>query len=79
MRPAHLYKVAEIEAARWYTAGRPAPPPPPPDNPHDYLHLCAIAAWQAIAYHRPTPDMDPLAGVPRHGRRVRCRQRHLSG
>jgi hypothetical protein len=40
-------------------AGHPAPLPPPPDNARDFLHLCAIEAWQAIAHGRPAPDMDP--------------------
>lgn len=59
--PGQLSHVAEIEAARRYTAEHPAPPPPPPDNPRDFLHLAAIEAWQAIAAGRPAPVIDPLA------------------
>jgi hypothetical protein len=58
--PQHLYQVAEIEAAKRYTAAHPTPPPPPTDNPRDYLHILAIDAWQALSCHQPAPHLDPL-------------------
>jgi hypothetical protein len=57
--PGQLSHVAEIEAAKQYLAGHPAPQPPPPDNARDYLHLAAIEAWQAIAAGQPAPGVDP--------------------
>jgi len=41
--PGQLSHVAEIEAAKRYTAEHPAPPPPPPDNPRDFLHLVRVS------------------------------------
>ena len=58
--PGQLSHVAEIEAARRYTAEHPAPQPPPPDNARDFLHLAAIEAWQAIASGKPAPRIDPV-------------------
>jgi hypothetical protein len=56
-QPSH---VAEIEAARRYTAEHPSSQPPPPDNAGDFLHLAAIEAWQAIASGRSAPGIDPV-------------------
>jgi hypothetical protein len=53
----HLGQVAEIEAAKRRTAGRPLPPA----EPRDLLHLAAIEAWQALASGEPAPDIDPLS------------------
>lgn len=57
----HLGHVAEIEAARRFTAEHPPSPPPPPASERDFLHLAAIEAWQAIATGKPAPVIDPVA------------------
>lgn len=57
--PYWLGHVAEVEAAKQYCAEHPPAPPALPQDPRDFLHLCAIHAWQAIASGQPAPDLDP--------------------
>jgi hypothetical protein len=59
--PGHLYKVAEIEAARRYGIAHPVTPPPLPDDPRECLHLFAVRAWRCLASGQPAPALDLTA------------------
>jgi hypothetical protein len=42
-------------------AKHPTARPAPPEDPRDFLHLCAIEAWRALASGQPGPALDPEA------------------
>jgi hypothetical protein len=56
-----LGHVAEIETAKQQAAEHPPVLPAPPEDPRDFLHLCAIEAWRALASGQPAPGLDPAA------------------
>jgi hypothetical protein len=56
-----LAQVAEIETAKQHAAEHPPVLPAPPEDPRDFLHLCAIEAWRAMASGQPAPGLDPAA------------------
>jgi hypothetical protein len=59
--PFVLEHVAEVEDARRYLAEHPPLRPDPPEDPREYLHLLAVAAWRALAGGQPAPGVDPIA------------------
>ena len=58
--PHWLAHVAEVETAKQHMAAHPPALPAPPQDPRNFLHLCAIQAWRALASGQPAPALDPV-------------------